>query len=82
MQVRGLGECGEQRAQQLAIVRYARGPYQPRSAAPTYEVGLPQGIVSTARAGLAGLAWHFMFLFHISISPDSSGAAAPFHESR
>ena len=46
MQVRGLGECGEQRAQQLAIVRYARGPYTPRSAAPTYDVGLPQGIVS------------------------------------
>lgn len=46
MQVRGLGECGEARAQQLAIVRYARGPYQPRSQAPTYDVGLPQGIVS------------------------------------
>ena len=47
MQVRGLGECGEARAQQLAIVRYARGPYQPRSPAPTYDVGLPQGIVSS-----------------------------------
>ncbi|KAJ1520200.1 hypothetical protein ONE63_004411 [Megalurothrips usitatus] len=45
MQVRGLGECGEARAQQLAIVRYARGPYQPRTQAPTYDVGLPQGIV-------------------------------------
>ncbi|XP_034231281.1 laccase-5 [Thrips palmi] len=45
MQVRGLGECGEARAQQLAIVRYARGPYQPRTTAPTYDVGLPQGIV-------------------------------------
>lgn len=34
------------RAQQLAILRYARGPYQPASPAPTYDVGIPQGIVS------------------------------------
>ncbi|XP_026758133.1 uncharacterized protein LOC113517610 [Galleria mellonella] len=45
IQVRGLGECGTKRAQQLAILRYARGPYQPSSPAPTYDVGLPQGVV-------------------------------------
>lgn len=45
--MRGLGECGIKRAQQLAILRYARGPYQPASAAPTYDVGVPQGVVST-----------------------------------
>lgn len=47
IQLRGLGECGIKRAQQLAILRYARGPYQPASAAPTYDVGVPQGVVST-----------------------------------
>lgn len=47
IQVRGLGECGIKRSQQLAILRYARGPYQPSSAAPTYDVGIPQGVVST-----------------------------------
>lgn len=46
IQLRGLGECGIKRAQQLAIIRYARGPYQPASAAPTYDVGIPQGVVS------------------------------------
>ena len=47
IQLRGLGECGIRRAQQLAILRYARGPYQPASPAPTYDVGIPQGIVSS-----------------------------------
>lgn len=47
IQLRGLGECGIKRAQQLGILRYARGPYQPTNAAPTYDVGIPQGIVST-----------------------------------
>ena len=47
IQLRGLGECGIKRAQQLAILRYARGPFQPATAAPTYDVGIPQGIVST-----------------------------------
>lgn len=46
IQARGLGECGIKRAQQLAILRYARGPYQPATEMPTYEVGLPQGVVS------------------------------------
>lgn len=46
IQVRALGECGNKRVQQLAILRYARGPYQPKSKAPTYDVGLPQGVVS------------------------------------
>ncbi|RZF37807.1 hypothetical protein LSTR_LSTR007169 [Laodelphax striatellus] len=45
IQARGLGECGNKRVQQLAILRYARGPYQPTSQAPTYDVGLPQGVV-------------------------------------
>ncbi|XP_039747362.1 laccase-5 [Pararge aegeria] len=45
IQVRGLGECGNKRTQQLAILRYARGPYQPSSPPPTYDVGLPQGVV-------------------------------------
>jgi len=44
--LRGLGECGIKRVQQLGILRYARGPYQPTTAAPSYDVGLPQGIVS------------------------------------
>lgn len=48
VQVRGLGECGIRRVQQLAILRYARGPYQPTSVAPTYDVGLPQGVVSSS----------------------------------
>lgn len=47
IQLRGLGECGIRRAQQLAILRYARGPYQPASPAPSYDVGIPQGVVST-----------------------------------
>ncbi|KAJ8685480.1 hypothetical protein QAD02_021273 [Eretmocerus hayati] len=46
IQLRGLGECGIKRSQQLAILRYARGPYQPQNRSPTYDVGLPQGIVS------------------------------------
>jgi Multicopper oxidase len=46
IQLRGLGECGIKRAQQLAILRYARGPYQPATTAPTYDVGIPQGVVS------------------------------------
>lgn len=45
IQVRGLGECGIKRAQQLGILRYARGPYQPSSQPPTYDVGIPQGVV-------------------------------------
>ncbi|KAG5670510.1 hypothetical protein PVAND_000769 [Polypedilum vanderplanki] len=45
IQLRGLGECGIKRTQQLAILRYARGPYQPATPAPTYDVGLPQGVV-------------------------------------
>lgn len=47
IQARGLGECGVNRVQQLAVLRYARGPYQPATQAPTYDVGLPQGVVST-----------------------------------
>ncbi|XP_063697893.1 uncharacterized protein LOC134828837 [Culicoides brevitarsis] len=45
IQLRGLGECGIKRAQQLAILRYARGPYLPGSPPPTYDVGIPQGVV-------------------------------------
>ncbi|XP_038215385.1 laccase-2 isoform X1 [Zerene cesonia] len=45
IQVRGLGECGIKRAQQLGILRYARGPYQPSTPPPTYDVGIPQGVV-------------------------------------
>ncbi len=58
MQLRGLGECGIRRVQQLAILRYARGPYQPASAAPTYDVGIPQGVVSNDL-----LTLFFIFLF-------------------
>lgn len=47
IQLRGLGECGVRRVQQLAILRYARGPYQPSSQPPTYDFGIPQGVVST-----------------------------------
>lgn len=46
IQVRGLGECGIKGVQQLAILRYARGPYQPSTQPPTYQTGLPQGVVS------------------------------------
>lgn len=46
IQLRGLGECGVRRVQQLAILRYARGPYQPSSNPPTYDFGIPQGVVS------------------------------------
>lgn len=46
IQLRGLGECGIRRVQQLAVLRYARGPYQPTAPAPTYDVGIPQGVVS------------------------------------
>lgn len=46
IQLRGLGECGIKRAHQLAVLRYARGPFQPTTQAPTYDLGLPQGIVS------------------------------------
>lgn len=46
IQLRGLGECGIRRVQQLAVLRYARGPYQPGTPAPTYDVGIPQGVVS------------------------------------
>lgn len=47
IQLRGLGECGVRRVQQLAVLRYARTSYQPSSEPPTYDVGLPQGVVST-----------------------------------
>jgi len=50
IQLRGLGECGIRRAQQLAVLRYARGPYQPVSSPPTYDVGIPQGVVSICLA--------------------------------
>lgn len=46
IQARGLGECGIRRVQQLGILRYARGPYQPTTNSPSYDVGLPQGVVS------------------------------------
>ena len=44
--LRGLGECGDNRIQNLAILRYDGGPDQPSFDAPTYDLGLPQGIVS------------------------------------
>lgn len=46
IQFRGLGECGIRRVQQLAILRYYKGPYTPFSQAPTYDYGIPQGVVS------------------------------------
>jgi hypothetical protein len=33
------------RVQQLGILRYARGPYDPINRAPSYDFGLPQGVV-------------------------------------
>lgn len=47
IQFRGLGECGIRRVQQLAILRYYKGPYTPFTQAPTYDFGIPQGVVST-----------------------------------
>lgn len=63
IQVRGLGECGIRRAQQLGILRYARGPYQPTSAPPTYDVGIPQGVVSKWL-----LVFHFSLLFFFPLA--------------
>lgn len=62
IQVRGLGECGIRRAQQLGILRYARGPYQPASAPPTYDVGIPQGVVSK------WLIYVFVYIIFIIVS--------------
>lgn len=31
----------------MAILRYYRGPYTPITQAPTYDFGIPQGVVST-----------------------------------
>lgn len=59
IQARGLGECGIRRVQQLAILRYARGPYQPTANGPTYDVGLPQGVVSK----------HFITLINVKNTP-------------
>lgn len=60
IQARGLGECGIRRVQQLGILRYARGPYQPTTNAPTYDVGLPQGVVSIISI-FACIHIHFIF---------------------
>lgn len=57
IQLRGLGECGIRRAQQLAVLRYARGPYQPTTQAPTYDFGLPQGVVSTIKNEQSYFSW-------------------------
>lgn len=65
IQLRGLGECGIKRSQQLGILRYARGPYQPATAAPTYDVGIPQGVVSTA---LCFAIAHLMSFSHRNLS--------------
>lgn len=46
IQARGLGECGIRRVQQLAVLRYVRAPFEPSGITPTYDDGLPQGIVS------------------------------------
>ncbi|XP_066261010.1 uncharacterized protein stw isoform X1 [Euwallacea similis] len=45
IQFRGLGECGIRRVQQLAVLRYYKGPYTPFTQAPTYDFGIPQGVV-------------------------------------
>ncbi|KAK9889606.1 hypothetical protein WA026_006979 [Henosepilachna vigintioctopunctata] len=45
IQVRGLGFCGNDRIQQLAILKYSDCPEQPESEPPTYDEGLPQGVV-------------------------------------
>jgi hypothetical protein len=37
------------RVQQLGILRYARGPYEPLTQPPSYDFGLPQGVVSTSK---------------------------------
>lgn len=63
IQVRGLGECGIRRVQQLAIIRYARGPYQPTTVAPTYDVGIPQGVVSKLLTFIAPFVIHLLILF-------------------
>lgn len=65
IQARGLGECGVRRVQQLGILRYARGPYQPTTNAPTYDVGLPQGVVSIILIAFAfACVYSFIFQNH------------------
>jgi Multicopper oxidase. len=64
IQVRGLGECGNKRAMQLAVLRYARGPYQPATQQPTYDVGLPQGVVRNTHVVTRHESL-FEFVFHV-----------------
>ncbi|XP_043281462.1 laccase-5-like isoform X2 [Venturia canescens] len=45
IQLRALGECGTKRIQNFAILRYAEKLEQPRSSAPSYDRGLPEGVV-------------------------------------
>lgn len=46
IQVRGMGACALQNTQQLAILRYKDAPSKPLIPSPSYDKGLPQGIVS------------------------------------
>nr|UYS93176.1 multicopper oxidase 2 [Henosepilachna vigintioctopunctata] len=45
IQVRGLGECGINRIQQLAILKYENCPQKHKLKPPSYDYGLEQGIV-------------------------------------
>lgn len=45
IQVRGLGECGINRIQQTAVLRYKSITSPPLSAEPTYDGALPVGVV-------------------------------------
>jgi len=46
IQVRGMGACAVQGIQQLAILRYKDAPNKPLLQSPSYDKGLPSGIVS------------------------------------
>lgn len=46
IRVRGLGECSDNRVQQLAILRYKGGPSKPSTPPPPYNT-VPSGVVST-----------------------------------
>ena len=69
IQLRGLGECGVKRAMQLGILRYARGPFQPSSTPPTYDFGLPQGVVSDLTINnKVEIIFNFFFFFHLTFT--------------
>ncbi|EFN87980.1 Laccase-4 [Harpegnathos saltator] len=48
VQVRGMGGCALEEIQQVAILRYKGAPEKPQLQSPSYNAGLPQGLVLNA----------------------------------